>query len=89
MRSFRFLLLESKLVQRLILWFTISHEDHSRKVVAISEVIGVEAGEIIIQPLYEFVEEGEDNQGKIIGELKPTENKLKNRLKLELAGLSE
>ena len=63
--------------------------DHSRKVVAISEVIGVEAGEIIIQPLYEFVEEGEDNQGKIIGELKPTENKLKNRLKLELAGLSE
>lgn len=61
--------------------------DHSRKVVSISEVIGVENNEIILQPLYEFVEEGEDSQGKIVGELKSTKYKLKNRLKLELAGL--
>ncbi|WP_017471239.1 CpaF family protein [Amphibacillus jilinensis] len=60
--------------------------DHSRKVVAISEVIGVEAGEIVIKPLYQFVEKGEDEQGKIIGSLEPTEHSLKNTTKLELAG---
>ena len=61
--------------------------DHSRKVVSISEVIGVEKDEIILQPLYEFVEESEDSQGKIVGELQPTKHKLKNSLKLDLAGL--
>lgn len=62
--------------------------DHSRKVVSISEVMGVEAGEIILKPLYQFVEEGEDADGKIIGELKPTEHQLEHTLKLELAGLN-
>ncbi|SEO60587.1 pilus assembly protein CpaF [Amphibacillus marinus] len=61
--------------------------DHSRKVVAISEVIGVEADEIVINPLYQFVEQGEDEDGKIIGSLEPTEYALQNTTKLELAGI--
>lgn len=62
--------------------------DHSRKVVAISEMIGVVDGDIELNPIYEFVEESEDEDGKIIGELKPTGNPLQNTLKLELAGLA-
>lgn len=62
--------------------------DHSRKVVAISEVIGMENGEVQLNPLYEFVEEGEDEDGKIIGSLKPTGNTLQNQLKLNMAGIT-
>lgn len=43
--------------------------DHSRKVLEISEVLGVEQGEIQLNKLYEFCEESED-QGKVIGHLK-------------------
>lgn len=61
--------------------------DHSRKVVAISEVIGLDNGEVQLNPLYEFVEEGETEDGKIIGSLKPTGNKLQDQLKLHMAGI--
>lgn len=61
--------------------------DHSRKVVAVSEVIGYEDGEVKLSPLYEFVEEGEDHDGKIIGTLQKTGKKLKNTMKLEVAGI--
>lgn len=62
--------------------------DHSRKVVAISEMIGVENGEIQLNPLFEFEEEGEQEDGTIIGTLKPTGNPLHNKTKLDLAGVS-
>lgn len=61
--------------------------DHSRKVVAISEVIGLENGEVQLNPLYEFIEEGEDLEGKIIGHLQPTGNKLQSTTKLQMAGI--
>lgn len=61
--------------------------DHSRKVVSISEIVGIQDHEIQLNPLYEFVETGEDEQGKIIGDLQPTGNKLKHRRKLGLAGI--
>lgn len=60
--------------------------DKSRKVVAISEVLGVVNGEIQLNPLFEFVEEGEYN-GKIIGGLQHTGNKIVNDLKLKMAGI--
>lgn len=60
--------------------------DHSRKVVEISEITGFEDGQIQLNPLFTFVEEKEDNDGKIIGELKPTGNKLEQTMKLELSG---
>ncbi|WP_062354505.1 CpaF family protein [Bacillus kwashiorkori] len=61
--------------------------DHTRKVVEISEVLDVENGEVTLNPLYEFVEDGEARDGKIIGSLKPTGNELQNQLKLKLAGI--
>ncbi|WP_284139884.1 MULTISPECIES: CpaF family protein [unclassified Virgibacillus] len=62
--------------------------DNTRKVVAISEVLGVEDGEILLNPLFEFVEEGERENGKIIGSLRPTGNQIQNRTKAQLAGIS-
>lgn len=61
--------------------------DHSRKVMLVSEVLGYKDQEILLNPLYQFQEEGEDGEGKIIGSLQPTGNKLQNRMKLELAGI--
>lgn len=63
--------------------------DRSRKVVEISEVLGVRDGEIKLNPLYQFVEEGETEDGKIIGGLKLAGNNLVDRAKLRLAGIKE
>lgn len=60
--------------------------DKSRKVVEITEVTGFEDNEIKLNTLYRFIETGED-EGKIIGELKSTGNKLLHREKLIEAGL--
>ncbi|MFA1819788.1 CpaF family protein [Virgibacillus oceani] len=60
--------------------------DHSRKVVEISELRGMENGEIVMVPLYQFEEEGEDFKGKIIGKLKQTEHRLQLTNKLKIAG---
>jgi pilus assembly protein CpaF len=62
--------------------------DSSRKVVSITEVLDVVDGEIELNPLYEFVEEGEDKNGKLIGGLKPTGNELQDYSKLQMAGVS-
>ncbi len=61
--------------------------DNSRKVVAISEVLGVENGEVVLNPLYEFIEEGEKENGEVIGSLKRTGNQLVDQSKVHLAGL--
>jgi pilus assembly protein CpaF len=63
--------------------------DHSRKVVEISEIIGIENGEIQLNPLYEFSETGETPDGKIIGGLVSTGNELKNKSKLKMAGFKK
>ena len=62
--------------------------DHSRKVVSVSEVLDVKDGEIQLNPLYEFEEEGEDSYGKVLGSLKSTGNELQNLTKLKLAGIA-
>lgn len=61
--------------------------DHTRKIIEVSEVLGFENGEIQLNSLFKFVEEGE-YKGKIIGELKATGNELKNHTKLAMAGIS-
>ncbi|PAV29121.1 pilus assembly protein [Virgibacillus profundi] len=63
--------------------------DHSRRVVEISEVRGMENGEIVTAPLYVFEEEGQDYRGKIIGKLKKTENVLQSTNKLKMSGKFE
>nr|WP_313771717.1 CpaF family protein [Neobacillus niacini] len=61
--------------------------DKSRKVIAISEVLDVVNGEIQLNPLFEFIEEGEVD-GKVIGSLQPTGNKIIHDFKLKMAGIN-
>lgn len=61
--------------------------DKSRRVLSISEITGIENNSISLNRLYEFVEEGVDEQNKIIGRLKPTGNTFKGKDKLKMAGL--
>ncbi|MCG7409164.1 CpaF family protein [Paenibacillus sp. ACRRX] len=63
--------------------------DKSRKVVEISEIIGVVNGEIELNPLYQFVETGETPEGKIIGGLVSTGNRLREAMKLQMAGFKD
>lgn len=60
--------------------------DRSRKVLEIVEVLGYEKGEIRLKPLYQFVETGEDEQGRILGEL-AKKGELTYVEKLQSAGL--
>jgi pilus assembly protein CpaF len=60
--------------------------DKSRKVVQISELLTLKNGEYVLNKLYEFVEEGEDDKNLVIGSLQPVGN-LINTNKLKLAGL--
>ena len=61
--------------------------DRSRKVTEICEVVGMEAGEVQLNPLFLFEEEGERN-GHIVGGLKRTANPLVRMDKLKMAGKS-
>ncbi len=60
--------------------------DRSRRVLEISEVKGLENGEIKLNVLYKFVELGVNDKGKIIGELRRTESPLIHTDKLQAAG---
>jgi pilus assembly protein CpaF len=46
--------------------------DGSRKIVAISEVVGMEGQQIIMQDIFEFRQTGVDENGKVIGVFRPT-----------------
>ncbi len=63
--------------------------DKTRKVLQILELTGYDSasGEIRTQPLYEFKEEGVDRCERVTGTLQKV-NRLRNRQKLERAGLS-
>lgn len=61
--------------------------DRSRRVLEIAEVLGYEDGVIRMQPLYQFAEEGEDDEKRIIGTLKKRAE-LCHTEKLCAAGLS-
>lgn len=61
------------------------YRDGSRKVSEICEVIGMEQGEIKLQPLYQFVEEAEQG-GSFQGRLQATPYRLIHTEKLYLAG---
>ena len=60
--------------------------DKSRKVVEITEVAGFENNEVVLNPCFRFVEEGEE-KGRVVGKLKKVGEGLKNREKLISAGL--
>ena len=58
--------------------------DKSRRVLEITEVLGYEKGEILLNPLFRFEESGEE-KGRVVGTLKAL-NTLKRREKLQMAG---
>ncbi|GFZ88134.1 pilus assembly protein CpaF [Paenibacillus marchantiophytorum] len=60
--------------------------DRSRRVTEIHEVLGLANGEIQLHPLFLFEEKGETSDGKVVGELVFTGNKLTNRHKTQMAG---
>ena len=59
--------------------------DNSRKIMSVCEVMGVRNGEVVLNKLFEFVEEGEDENGKILGRF-VKRNELTHREKLKRAG---
>lgn len=61
--------------------------DKSRKTMEITEVVGVENGQIILNPLYKFEEDAISTLEKVSGSLKRTDNKMINDFKLKLAGI--
>lgn len=62
--------------------------DKTRRVLEIVEVLECVDGEIEVNPLFLFSEEGETKEGKVLGELKKTDNSLLHVQKLLRAGLS-
>lgn len=60
--------------------------DKSRKTMEITEVIGYENDEIILNPLYVFEEDESSTLERVSGSLKRTKNPMKNLHKLQLMG---
>ena len=60
--------------------------DKSRKVMQIAEVGDYIGGEVVLTPLYKFVETGQDKNGKVFGKLVRQENSLIRTEKLKAAG---
>ena len=61
--------------------------DRSRRVMEISEVIGLKDGEVILNPLYTFQETGEQ-EGKVRGGLVDCGNSLHHIDKLKMSGIT-
>jgi pilus assembly protein CpaF len=60
--------------------------DGSRKITYITEIQGMEEQNIVLQDVFMFMEEGEDENHKVIGALKPTGLRPKFEEKLKLIG---
>jgi pilus assembly protein CpaF len=61
--------------------------DKSRKTMEITEVLGCENGEIVLNPLYVFEEDEKSTLEHVSGSLKRTKNPMKNVFKLQLSGI--
>lgn len=66
-----------------IMIFLSRFRDGSRKVTEITEVLDYENSEITLNPLFKFSEDGKSTDGRIIGSLKSTGNKLINMIKIK------
>lgn len=61
--------------------------DKTRKTMEITEVVGYENGQIILNPLYVFEEDEHSTLEKVSGSLNRTKNPMKNVHKLRLSGI--
>lgn len=66
-----------------IMIFLSRFRDGTRKVTEICEVLGYHNGEVKLNTLYRYEEEGDDENGKVIGQLKSTGNVLQNTVKIK------
>ena len=62
-------------------------KDGSRKVVAVTEVQGMEGDTVVLQDIFIFEQQGLDEKGKIIGRVKPTGIRPKFMSKFEEEGI--
>ncbi|MCH5268387.1 MAG: CpaF family protein [Lachnospiraceae bacterium] len=62
--------------------------DKSRRVLEVDEVLDVRDGRIRLNPIYTFQEKGEDESGRIMGQLIWSGNEIQNQGKLQLAGIA-
>jgi len=60
--------------------------DHTRKTVEITEVVGLQDGEIQLNPLYVFEEDSSSTVSHVAGALHRTDNPLVHNFKLQLMG---
>ena len=70
-----------------IIIFLSRMRDKTRKTMEITEIVGYENGEIILNPLYVFEEDENSTVDKVSGSLNRTKNKLINDTKLRLTGI--
>lgn len=63
--------------------------DKSRKTMEITEVVGYENGNIVLNPLYVFEEDESSTLDKVSGKLVRTKNKMQNTFKLQLYGVKD
>ena len=61
--------------------------DGTRKIIQCSEVLGMEGDTIVMQDIFNFVQTGIDENGKIIGELRPTGLRPRVNERIEQAGI--
>lgn len=61
--------------------------DKSRRVLEIDEIIGLQNGEVLLKPLFQFQEEGQNESGKIVGRLRRLAGDLVHNEKLRAAGI--
>ena len=61
--------------------------DGSRKVIQCSEVLGMEGDTIIMQDIFHFEQTGLDENGKVLGELRPTGLRPRCNQRIEEAGI--
>jgi pilus assembly protein CpaF len=62
-------------------------KDGSRKLIAITEVAGMEGDMVVMSDIFKYTQTGVDADGKIIGEMKPTGIRPSFGQRLEAAGL--
>ena len=61
--------------------------DKSRKTLEVTEVVGMENGQIILNPLYKFEEDLSVKGSKVVGSLKRTSNPMVHTYKFEMSGI--
>lgn len=62
--------------------------DKSRKTLEITEVCGIEDGQVVLNPLFIFEDEGDTKEGLVKGSLRRTGNEMRRKAKFKMAGMA-